>query len=273
MKNFKTVIWAAIFFVILQFGTASADSFDNLQAALVSGQYTIRYENITPPAQQATMKNRTRIFNGTMMNANDYLMYTKVSGVISGDGVNQYIETSSHPNGDFLYASCSLQRGNEIFRFTRLEQKGKVQYIGEKGKKGQVTAEPFYKTIVASYSFGDNSDVTKVLNAILPNSEKAEGATIYRKVKSGFLRNGLEYADLRAVNPPAGVIFDAIRYYFQDGKLVKIAAGQYLGSGADLDGRRIIINVTDFQNSADSKLLQLPKELKDVTKREKSKKA
>ena len=60
------------------------------------------------------------------------------------------------------------------------------------------------------------------------------------------------------------MIFDAIRYYFENGKLVKISAGQYFGSGADLDGIRTIIKVTDFQDSADRKLFQLPKELKDI---------
>ena len=273
MKNFKTVILAAMLLIISQCGTAAADSFDNLQAALVSGQYTIRYENITPPAQQITMKERTRIFNGKMLNIqNNYMMYVKVSGVISGDGVNRYIETASTQDNGLNYTSCSLQRGEEIFYFTRVEQNGKIQYVGNQGK-GKVSAIPFVNTLEISYSFGDNADVNRVLNAILPNSEKAAGALIYKKIKTGKLQNGLEYTDLKAVNPPQGVIFDAIRCYFQDGVPVKIAAGQYFGSGADVDGKRTIINITEFRNEVDRKLLQLPKELKDVTKREKPKKA
>lgn len=272
MKNLKTVILAAVFLAVLQFSTASADSFDNFQAALVSGQYTIRYENITPPSRQITMKERKAIQNGKLLGESAYMMYITVSGVISGDGVNRYVETFSTQNDGLKYATCSLQRGEEIFQFNRIEHKNKIQYVGNVGK-GKVQAMPLQSGLMTAYSFGDNAAVNKVLNAALPNSEKIAGAITYRKIKSGFLKNGIEYADLKAVNPPAGVIFDAIRYYFQDGKLVKIVAGQYFGSGTNLDSVRTIIKVTDFQNSADSTLLQLPKELKDVTKREKSKKA
>ena len=284
MKNFKTVILAAIFFVILQIGTASADSFDNLQAVLVSDKYTIRYENITPPARQATLKERTHIFDGKMYNADSFMMYKNVTGVISSDGVNRYVETAAVQNTGLLYASCSLRRGDEIFYFTRLEEKGKVKYIGKvepKNQKdkaaveGKVSAMKFNRSLSLENptNLSDDAAVSKVLNAVLPNSEKSAGAITYRKIKTGTLKNGLEYTDLKAVNPPQGVIFDAIRYYFENGKLVKISAGQYFGVGADLDGIRTIIKVTDFQDSADRKLLQLPKELKDSTKRDKEKKA
>ena len=105
----------------------------------------------------------------------------------------------------------------------------------------------------------------------MPNSQKGEGAISYKKIKTGTLSNGLEYTDLKAVNPPPGVIFDVIRYYFQGGQLVKIATGQYFGTGDNLDGRRTIIKVTEFKTTAEKNLFNLPKELKDVTQRDKKK--
>ena len=137
MKYFKAVIFSAVFFVILQCGTASADSFDNLQAALISGKYTLRYENITPPARQNSLKERAHVFNGKMYTADSYMMYNAVNGVISEDGVNRYIETSARQTSGLLYVSCSLKKGDEIFYFTRLEEKGKVKYIGKVNQKNQ----------------------------------------------------------------------------------------------------------------------------------------
>ena len=269
MKNFKTVICLAAFLFILPFGKVSADSFDNLQAALISGKYTLRYENITPPSQKTVMKERRNIFNGQMSDPNDYLMYVKISGFITGDGKNQYIETFSE-RGNLIYSVCMLSKDNELFNFSRIEdkEKKKIQYTSQAGN-GKVSAIPIQSGLVTQISFGNNADLNKVLHAILPDSQKAEGAIIYKKVKSGFLKNGLEYVDLKAVNLPQGIIFDAIRYYFQDGELVKIATGQYFGFGNDLDGRRTIIKVNEFKNSAETNFLKLPAELKDITQRDK----
>ena len=195
MKNFKTVILAAIFFVILQIGTASADSFDNLQAALTSGQYTIRYENITPPTRAAALKERAHIFNGKMYTADSFMMYNTVKGVISSDGVNRYVETSAVQNSGLIYASCSLKRNDEIFYFTRLEEKGKVKYLGkveqnnQKAKAalaGKVSAIKYNRTLFleSPTNLSDDAAVSKVLNAVLPNSEKSAGAITYRKMVS-----------------------------------------------------------------------------------------
>ena len=273
MKNFKTVIFSAIFFSVIQFGIASADSFDNLQAALVSGRYTIYYENITPPSRQAALKERSHVFNNKMYTADSYMMYNTVKGIISSDGTNRYIETSSVQNTGLVYASCSLKRNDEIFYFTRLEDKKKVKYLGKVDQKnqkdkaavpGKVSAVKFRRSLflVNPNNLSDDGAVSKVLNALLPDTEKNSTALIYKKFTTGMLANGLEYTDLLAVNPPKGVVFDAIRYYFQDGKLVKISAGQYFGSDGNLDGIRTIIKVTEFKTSAENKLLQLPKDLK-----------
>ena len=273
MKYFKAVIFSAVFFVILQCGTASADSFDNLQAALISGKYTLRYENITPPARQNSLKERAHVFNGKMYTADSYMMHNTVKGVISSNGTDRYIETSAIQSSGLIYSSCSLKHNDEIFYFTRLEEKGKIEYIGKVDQKSQkdksavsskISAVKFRRSVFLGNpnNFSDDVAVSKVLNALLPNSEKSSSALIFRKVKSGVLPHGLEYTDLMAVNPPSGVIFDAIRYYFQDGQIVKIATGQYFGSGENLDGTRTIIKVTEFKTSAEDKLLQLPKELK-----------
>ena len=105
----------------------------------------------------------------------------------------------------------------------------------------------------------------------MPNEKKALGEKVYRKVRTGFNSEGLEYADYKATytdnNTGDGVFLDVIRYFFRDGKLVKIYAGQYSRKNGIISGTRAIINVTDFQTTADAKLLKLPDVITDVTKR------
>ena len=79
--------------------------------------------------------------------------------------------------------------------------------------------------------------------------------------------------DLKAENLPNSTIFDAIRYYFENGTLVKIEAGQYFRTQTGkLDGVRTIINIYELNTDPDSKYFKLPAGLKDVTKRETDKK-
>lgn len=275
----RTVIFSTVLFaLIFQFSAVSADSMDNLIETLQSGSYTIRYENITPLSRRTSMKERAYVFDGKMFSEDSYMMHNIVSGIIASDGDNRYTETFATQTSGLIYASCELKRGAEAFYFTRLEENGKVKYIGkvegknhqEKDEKGKVSAIKARRNLTNgnSVSFGDSEDVIRVMSAIIPNSGKAENALVYEKVKTGTLANGLEYFDFKVSNLPEGVIFDAIRYYFDNGTLVKIAAGQYFNIDGRLDGARTIIKIIDFQPSADSKIFQLPDGLKDVTKRE-----
>ena len=160
-----------------------------------------------------------------------------------------------------------MTKNNEQFIFTRITSKDKVEYTGT--KKGKVEAVKLKKGFKPGYAydFGDR-DVTKVLNAILPNDGKTEGIVTYRRVKSGTLPNGQYYVDLKAENLPSSTIFDAIRYYFENGTLVKIEAGQYYKTQTGrLDGVRTIINIYELNANPDSKYFKLPAGLTDVTKR------
>ena len=281
---------------------ASADALDDCRDILLSGSYSLKYENITPPPRQS-MKEKQMLYDGKMYDLeNPYTMYQPVAGIVAVSGGVRYVETNSAMNlqnvavtkaqlqaqsaaagsiggliGKSLsnsnkpreaeYATCTLTKNNEQFIFTRITSKDKVEYTGT--KKGKVEAVKLKKGFKPGYAydFGDR-DVTKVLNAILPNDGKTEGIVTYRRVKSGTLPNGQYYVDLKAENLPSSTIFDAIRYYFENGTLVKIEAGQYYKTQTGrLDGVRTIINIYELNANPDSKYFKLPAGLTDVTKR------
>ena len=159
-----------------------------------------------------------------------------------------------------------MTRNDEKFVYTRITYADKVDYVGK--KKGQVEAVKIKKGFNSNPVDFGNGDMTRVLNALLPDDGKVEDTVVYKRAASGTLPNGLYYVDMKAVNPAKNVIFDAIRYYFDDGKLVKIEAGEYYRTkSGKLDGTRTIINVKEFTSDAETKYFKLPTELKDVTKR------
>ena len=148
--------------IVMQGGNVSADSVDNLQAALANGVYTIRYENVTPPSRSSVPKEKVHLVQQSGIfyhnNKDDfedtYMMYQVVTGVATSDGKNQYSEyTSRHieeakegqdgQGENFDYTTCSLNLGDESFYFTRTNKKGEVQYISNRGQN-KVAAFPTY---------------------------------------------------------------------------------------------------------------------------------
>ena len=226
-------------------------------------------------------------------------MYKPVAGIVTTTAGNRYVETNTRlvlPNvtinkaalassaigiGGLIakavtpdldnkseYSTCILTKNNEKFIYTRITNEKKVEYVGH--KKGKVEATKIKKGFIGYTppDFG-NYEMSRVLNALLPDDGKVEGTVTYARSGSGTLSNGRYYVDLKAVNPAPNVIFDAIRYYFEGGALVKIEAGQYYKTKTGrLDGTRTIINVIEFSAEAEPKYFKLPEGLQDVTKRD-----
>ena len=277
------------------FSYANADALDNCREILMSGNYTIKYENITPPSREAMHEKFAMLSGDVAPPENPYTIYRPVVGIVTASSSSRYVETNTQlimPNttinknsfvgiGGLLakalapdmknkseYSTCTLTKNGEKFVYTRITYENKVDYVGK--KKGEVEATKIPKGFQGNtmIDFG-NSDMSRVLNALLPDETKVEGTITYTRSGSGTLSNGLYYVDLKANNSASNVIFDAIRYYFEGGTLVKIEAGQYYKNKAGkLDGTRTIINVKEFSSEADTKYFKLPNGLKDVTKRE-----
>lgn len=279
--------------------SASADALDDCRNILLSGTYTVKYENVTPPSREA-MHEKFAMYSGKVEPPeNPYTMYKPVAGIVTTTAGNRYVETNTRlvlPNvtinkaalassaigiGGLIakavtpdldnkseYSTCILTKNNEKFIYTRITNEKKVEYVGH--KKGKVEATKIKKGFkgYTPPDFG-NYEMSRVLNALLPDDGKVEGTVTYARSGSGTLSNGRYYVDLKAVNPAPNVIFDAIRYYFEGGALVKIEAGQYYKTKTGrLDGTRTIINVIEFSAEAEPKYFKLPEGLQDVTKRD-----
>ena len=271
---------------LFQTGNVSADPADDLKAALEKGSYTIRYENVTPQNQGDIKKEKTRLVQSGSMYAlpelesdfdDPYMRYQVVTGLATSDGKNFYSEYSverTEEEGEdtnFEYANCTLILGDECFKYKRTHnRKNQLEYIGNGGGKNKVKAElPYYNELgYPLINFGDYA-VTGLLNVLIFDEKKPQDAVIFEKVGSGQNLDGLDYVDYKAKNPEEDTILSAIRYYFNKGQLVKIYAGTYTRKGDVISGNRLIINVKEFKTSAETNLLRLPDQIKDVTKRDK----
>lgn len=114
-------------------------------------------------------------------------------------------------------------------------------------------------------AFG-GGDMTRLLNAMLPDNMKSSEMPSYRQVGSGWLSNGLNYVDYQS----NGQNMEAIRYYFNGYTLTKIASAQFIyDDQGKLQARRCIIKVNEFSPTPAKEYLSLPAGVKDATKKPK----
>lgn len=131
--------------------------------------------------------------------------------------------------------------------------------------KGEVSAD---LTNTEAYleqgeSYG-SEDMTRLLNAFLPDSGKSEDMMSYEYVTEGWLPNGQNYVDYKAEGDN---YFEAVRYYFDQYTLVKIASAQFTtDANGKTTARRNIIRIDQFSPTPAEEYLSLPENAKDVTK-------
>lgn len=247
-----------------------ASNLDTYRNLLMRKTYTIKYKEITPQVR-ATNKDRINLYGKNSMDTgtSDLFVNKPTQSILVCDGDNKYEEIGIgnaylESAGIKSVATCRLQKGKEIFNYTRYYDKDKLVYSG--AKKGSVSAVDF--NILAYLEQGDSfgtANMTRLLNAMLPNDNKAVGMPIFKYVGSGWLNSGLNYEDYRSDH---NGMFEAVRYYFNGYTLVKIAsATYYTNANGQLDGTRCIIKIDEFSPTPDKNYLSLPAGLKDTTKR------
>ena len=241
-------------------GTSEAAHIDSYRNIILQGDYTIRYDNITP-APRVTNRDRMDLFgsSGMAVNRNDYLTNRQKTGIVTSNGKDRYEEV-----GDGEFNMCRLKKGGETFVFTKYKKGDGYEYFGSKKGKVEANSRNALAELVSGESYGD-PEFSVVLNAMLPDSAKSADMPRFALVKSGTLSNGLSYEDYKAAKEGMTHI---IRYYFDGTDLVKIAsAAYYRKENGQLDGHKCIIKIREFSSLPDRKLLSLPEGLEDVTKR------
>ena len=240
-----------------------AGNIDTYKALLEKKTYTIRYVDITPEPR-ATNKDKIYMHGRNTMEKSQshFAMNKQAEYIVVANGDNRYEEM-----GYGNIKQCRLIKDGETYHFAKQEiNNGLFDIWGT--KKGVVVAVPVNNMAMSMYgdAFG-GAAMTRYLNAIMPNDYKSKDMPSFRYVSSGTLKNGLSYEDYNSSN---GNIFEAVRYYFDAGKLVKIAAVQYWTNAAGvMEGTKTILKVNEFSPTPDMTYLELPKGVEDKTKREK----
>lgn len=259
MKKFLV----AVLLIFLFSAEVHASKLDSYRQMLMNNSYMIRYENITPPPR-VTNADRVELYgkSGLAVEGNDYLLNKIKCGVITCAGVDKYEEVGE---GDFYM--CRLSKNAEDFFYTKYKHGNDWEYFGTRKNRVEANAKNYLARLVEGESYGD-ADMSRLLNAILPDNVKSAQQAAYRFIAAGNLADGISYEDYRT---DFGGTTEIVRYYFKGNALIKIAsASYYRKSDGKIDGRKCIIKIDEFSGTPDRSLLKLPDKLKDVTKRRKT---
>lgn len=270
MKNFVMILLAMIFLS----NQVDAAKIDHYREILLSGRYSIKYENITPLPRQ-TNKDKIDIFgkSGLAVETTDYFTNRSVSGILIADGEDHRYQEVGRSD----FNQCILTQGDETFIFTKYKNKkgDGFDYFGSRKGRVEANSRNYLAELIAGVSYGD-ATFSRVLNAILPDEAKSSDMPQYEFVTSGTLEDGRTFEDFKIKSSGSmdsdGKIFSAIRYYFNGDTLEKIAYASYtIDSNGKASGEKFIAKISEFSETPDQSLLKLPDGLKDVTKRDKEK--
>lgn len=258
MKKFL-IIALLLFLFSASAQAAKIDAYRNL---LMKNSYTIRYENITPPPR-ITNADRVELYgkSGLAVEGNDYLLNKPKHGVITCADSDKYEEVGE---GDFYL--CRLSKKGEDFFYTKYKHGNDWEYFGTRKNRVEANSKNYLAELIEGESYGD-SDMSRLLNAILPDDVKSAQQASYKFIATGNLRDEISYEDYRA---DFNGTTEIVRYYFKNNALIKIASASYKKSfDGKISGRKCIIKINEFTGNPDRALLNLPDKLQDVTKRHK----
>lgn len=241
------------------YSIAYADSLDMYRNIISSNNFTLKYENISPAIRVKNGDAKYMTSRSSMdISQADYMLNQVTQCIIVALGDKRYEEVASNDA-----ATCRFRDGDNTFIFSRVNNKGKINYFGS--DKNKVRAIETNKIAIANSgeSFGGD-DATILLNAMLSNDKRAATSVNYQKIAEGRLNNGLNYIDYKS---QMGNQAEIIRYYLQNGVLVKISAGFYTTNnfGTIVKGRHCILKIKEFKDMADVNYLKLPDGVKDET--------
>lgn len=203
--------------------SVQADQLDDLRKIIENGKYTIEYEvkqdYSTDVKRDKGVVTKTGIEEGSWLDAlgSDTKTY-----LIVGDGENFYIEDA--------YAHCQLKLGYKFYTFNKITDERLREFYGRDIES--VDVEMFDPEEHEEVRYGE-SDFAKAMLILFPEKAK-ENDSIYKRISSGVSNEGLTYFDFKSDQSRDDYI-DAIRYYFDGDRLVKIkmatvgSYGEYLG--------------------------------------------
>ena len=284
MKNFLVSLIVAVIFILPN--VAQADTLDDFKSVLASKHFLIKYSfqgdfNIDGYSTKRDKGEFYKDKDGEHVTSNSAFMDS--SNIIfvfleAYDGNNFYTERSFKINGEVpkkskealqMYekmgaAQCQLKIGNKLFDLNKIQGKYRSSYV-----QGADLPYDFLEQYAIYEEIDENAEMGQLqlrtaINALFNQKSNIDlEKYIYQRTGNGTDSDGFEYFDLKAETSNANQL-NAIRYYFKDGVIKKIAiAGYYKNpeTGQSSFGREII-TVEEFNNKPDSKYFKLPKNFK-----------
>ncbi len=143
-----------------------ASRLDSYREILLSNSYTIKYKNVTP-APRVTSKDRVEV-----------------------DGKKLYMCRLSKNGEDFFFTKYKTankknnSKKNNDEENNNEEDKGKWKYFGTRRNRVVANDKNYIVEILDNVSYGD-ADMSRLINAILPNSNENSQQVEYRFVAQG----------------------------------------------------------------------------------------
>jgi hypothetical protein len=281
MKNFLVSFIVMAIFVLPN--VAQADTLDDFKNILASKHFLIKYSIQLDLEDYNSNKREIGDFykdkEGVHVTSGSFNGYSKftMNWFEAYDGNNFYVEESARINGELPKqtkdlikntekmnpSSCQLKIGNKFFELSKMDGKYFSAPEVDAVISYDITKYAIYKEVDDNLNY-EGGRFNQAIKALFNTKSDSElNQYIYRRAGNGVDSDGFEYFDLKAETGNANQL-NAIRYYFKDGIIKKIAiAGYYKNpeTGQSSFGREIIL-VEEFNNKPDSKYFKLPKNFK-----------
>lgn len=263
----KIALVTALFAMLMGLQLASASNMDKYRDMLNNRSCTIKYEFI----YQDERENYKDDMDLQVMKLNEkYAADAKKNfpGVIVLKDDDSYIEM-----GEYNRHYCEITKNGYVYPYQRLESEKEIKYIGNVlgggffgGGQNKVEGHPINALSMIRYGkYYGNDEITEMMRVIRPETEALRPGKIYWLAGSATLPNGITCEDYQWAGANGDV--DLIRYYFENGNMVKIASVHYVKlADGRVKGKHYVVKINEFSNVPDESYLNLPDKLKDVTK-------
>lgn len=245
---------------------ANASNLDKYREMLNNRSCTIKYEFIYQDERE-DYKNDMNLEMMKLENKSEQQLPQTFPGVIVLKGNSSYVEM-----GKYAEHYCEITKNGYVYPYKRYDTEKGVKYWGNRGygyfggTPDKVEGHPINALSIIRYGqYYGNDEITEMMRVIRPETEALRPGKIYWLAGSATLDNGIVCEDYQWAGADGAV--DLIRYYFDNGNLIKIASVHYVKlSDGRIVGKHYVVKINEFSNVPDESYFNLPEKLKDATK-------
>lgn len=262
----RTILAAILTVMFMGLQLASAGNLDKYREMLNNRNCTIKYEVIYQDERES-YKNDEDLHVMKWNEKTDKSQFKTFPGIIVLKGNSSYVEM-----GEYANHYCEITKNGYVYPYRRYETEKGTKYLGNHGGgyfgglPNKVEGHPINALNIIRYGqYYGNDEITEMMRVIRPETEALRPGKTYWLAGSAALSNGMTCEDYQWAGANGDV--DLIRYYFQDGNMVKIASVHYVKlADGRIKGKHYVVKINEFSNIPDESYFNLPDKLKDITK-------